>query len=146
MHHDYREAWLSNLGQRTGLTTLAFDQAGVCQLILDRDLVLTLHKPDTSDKLVIFGQLPTPPLPLDFAREMLKRNRSHARLSSPVISLSPEEDAIEVHLVLDQAGLEQGEDVIEKLIAELTYWKKATLSDFKPEGASEPIGPDISFV
>ena len=103
MHHDYREAWLSNLGQRTGLTTLAFDQAGVCQLILDRDLVLTLHNPDTSDKLVIFGQLPTPALPLDFAREMLKRNRSHARLSSPVISLSPEEDAIEVHLVLDAA-------------------------------------------
>lgn len=155
MNQDYREAWLSNLGQRTGLTTLAFDQAGVCQLMLDGDLVLTIHKPDTSPKLVIFGQMPTPPLPIEVAKEMLKRNRSHAKVSAPIISLSPEEDAIEVHLVLDQAELEQGGeqaeleqggDVIGKLIAELTSWKKATLSDFQPEGTSGPIDPNIRFV
>jgi hypothetical protein len=146
MNHDYREAWLSDLGRKTGLTTLAFDQAGVCQLMLDGDLVLTIHKPDTSVKLVIFGQLPIPPLPIEIAKEMLKRNRSHAKLAMPVISLSPEEDAIEVHLILDQAELEQGEDAIEKLIAELAYWKKAALSDFLPKGASEKIDPNISFV
>lgn len=145
MNQDFREDWLSNLGQRTGLTTLEFDRAGVCQLILDSELVLTLYKPDTSAKLVIFGQLKTPPLPIEVTKEMLKRNRTNAKLTAPVISLSPEEDAIEVHLVLDQAELEQDEDVIEKLIAELEYWREACLNDFKEEVVRDPISYNINF-
>ncbi|MBS1196630.1 MAG: Tir chaperone protein (CesT) family [Proteobacteria bacterium] len=145
MTQDYREDWLSDLGKRTGLTTLEFDQSGVCQLMLDTELVLTLYKPDTSAKLVIFGQLHTPPLPIEITKEMLKRNRSNAKLSAPVISLSPEEDAIEVHLVLDQAELEKGEDMIEKVIAELEYWKAASLNDFKEEVVRDQVSYNINF-
>lgn len=144
MAQDDRQAWLADLGKQMGLT-LEFDGAGVCQLILDHELILTIHKLDQSDKLVLFGQIHTPPLPLELAKQMLKRNRSHAKLSAPVISLAPEEDAIEVHLILEPAQLEQGVQWIETLIAELEYWREVTLNDFKAE-STDKIDLNISFV
>ncbi|MDA8909105.1 MAG: CesT family type III secretion system chaperone [Verrucomicrobiales bacterium] len=145
MNQDYRDDWLTDLGGRAGLSALEFDQNGVCQLILESDLVLTFYKSDTTDKLVVFGQLPVTHLPAKTSKEMLKRNRSSAKVSSPVISLSPGEDAIEVHQILDQAELAQGGDIIEGLVAELNYWKKAALPD-QPETIPDPFDPNINFV
>lgn len=146
MSQDYRKDWLLNLSKRMGLTTLEFNETGVCQLILDKELILTIYKPDDTDKLVLFGQIHTPPLPIEVAKQMLKKNRSNAKLSAPVISLSPEEDAIEVHLVIDQNELERGGDeVIEKVIGELEYWREATLNDFKEE-TREQIDYNVNFV
>jgi len=144
MAQDYRQEWLTDFGKRMGLT-LEFDGSGVCQLILDQELIVTIHKLDQSDRLVLFGQIHTPPLPLELAKEMLKRNRSNAKVSAPVISLSPEEDAIEVHLVLDQRELEQGDHWIETIIAELEYWREVTLNYFKEE-STDKIDLNISFV
>lgn len=145
MSQDYREDWLSNFGKRMGLTTLAFNESRVCQLFLDNELIITIYKPDETGKLVFFGQLPIPHLPLEVAKQMLKRNRSTAKLSAPVISLSPEEDAIEVHVVLDQSDLEQGDEGIEKVIAELEYWRTASANDFQ-ETAQEKVDYNVNFV
>lgn len=145
MTTDYRDEWLAALGQRVGLNSLAFDESAVCQLVLDDDLILTLHKPETSTKLVVFGQLPVPPLPIEVMKHMLKRNRTNAKLSAPVLSLSPEEDAIEAHLVLDKEDLAQSDDWLEALIEELDFWRTSSLNDFK-ETSREQIDLNVNFV
>lgn len=73
MSQDCRKGWLLNLGKRMGLTTLEFNETGVCQLILDKELILTIYKPDDTDKLVLFSQIHTPPLPIEVAKQMLKK-------------------------------------------------------------------------
>jgi len=104
-----------------GLSSLTFGPSGICQLVLNSDLLLTLYRPDGSARLVVFGQLPAPILSVEAAKELLKRNRSNAALAAPVISLSPDEEQIEVHLVLDSADLaDDGADTaIEQIIATL---------------------------
>ena len=150
MVQDYREEWLLNFGKRMGMPELEFDNDGICQLFFDEDLLLTIYKPDDNDKLVIFGQLPvTPPLSSGVMKEMLKKNRSSAKFLEPVISLSPEEDSIEVHIVLDQTNIEQGGDEgIEKVIEDLEYWKKTAAHDLQEEDKGDKkdgFVPGIDF-
>ena len=126
MLKDFRDEWLLNLGKRMGLPTLKFDKSGLCQLSLDQELALTLYRSEETEKLVVFGQLPTPPLSEEILKQMLIENRSSARLLAPVISLSQEADAIEIHLQLDRRDLEQGEEGLEQVVAALEYWRTAT--------------------
>jgi hypothetical protein len=130
MSKDFRDEWLLNLGKRMGLPTLKFDDSGLCQLSLDQELALTLYRPEETEKLVVFGQLPTPPLSQEMMKQMLIENRSSARLLAPIISLSQEEDAIEIHLQLDQRDLEQGDEGLEQVVAALEYWRTATTRSF----------------
>lgn len=145
MVENHREEWLSDLGSRMGLSKLEFDKSGICQLFLNEDLIITIYRPEESEKLVIFGQLHTPPLSPEIMKAMLKDNRSSARFLAPVISLSPDEDAIEAHVVLDQADLEKGDDAIEVVVKAIEYWGTAPAGDFREEEGT-PLSPNVDFV
>lgn len=122
-HADFRNEWLAKLGRRVNIPELAFDNAGLCQLSLDDDLVVTIYSPANTNDLVVFGQIPIAELSTELMQQMLKENRSHSRHTAPVISLSDNMDAIEVHFRLQQLELDATEDVMGLLIGHLEYWR-----------------------
>jgi hypothetical protein len=123
MQIDFRNKWLSKLGQRLSIPELAFDDAGLCQLSLDDELTVTIYKPAETETLVVFGQLPVDYLSSELMQQMLKENRNHSKHNAPVLSLSDNLDALEVHFKLTQLELEAVEDVIGQLIGHLEYWR-----------------------
>lgn len=125
IHTDYRNEWLSKLGRRLSIPELAFDDAGLCQMSLDDELAVTIYKPAETEDLVVFGQLPVENLSPELMQQMLKENRNHSKRNAPVLSLSENLDAIEVHFKLLQLELEAAEDVLGLLIGHLEYWRSS---------------------
>jgi len=127
MHADFRNEWLSKLGQRLSIPELAFDDAGLCEMSLDGELAVTIYKPADTEDLVVFGQLPVDYLSSELMQQMLMENRSHVKQNAPVVSLSDNLKTIEVHLKLTQPELEAAEDVIGLLIGHLEYWRASVM-------------------
>lgn len=123
MHHDFRTKWLAQLGHRLSMPELAFDQAGLCQLSLDNDLLITIYSPpETAAYLVLFGQLHVAHLSPQLMQDMLINNRNHSRHATPVISLSENLDAVEVHFKVNEAEL-VATDIFGQLVDCLEYWR-----------------------
>jgi hypothetical protein len=120
---DFRNEWLAKLGQRLNIPELAFDDAGLCVLTLDDELLVSLCKQTDAPNLVLFGQLPISQLTPELMQRMLIENRSHGRHTAPVVSLSEDLDALEVHFKLNQDELANTEDAIGQLIGNLEYWR-----------------------
>ena len=122
---DFRNEWLSKLGRRLSIPELAFDDAGLCQMSLDDELAVTIYKSSETADLVVFGQLPVEQLSPELMQQMLMENRNHSKHNAPVLSLSENLDAIEVHFKLPQLELEAAEDVMGLLIGHLEYWRSS---------------------
>jgi len=120
---DYRNAWLSKLGQCIRIPALTFDDEGLCQLRLDDQMIITIYKPTDTDTLLLFGQLPVHHISANVMRQMLTGNRNHCKHTSPVLSLSENLDTVEVHFKPTQSELEATDDVMEQLISNLEYWR-----------------------
>ena len=127
MHTDYRNEWLSKLGQHLSIPGLEFDAAGLCQMSLNDELAVTIFKSAETEDLVVFGQLPVGYLSSELMLQMLIENRNHSKQHAPVLSLSENLDAIEVHFKLPQLELEAAEDVMELLIGHLKYWRNSLI-------------------
>lgn len=123
---DFRDEWLSQLGQRINIPELVFDGEGICQLSLDQELAVTLFKHPEVAALVLFGQLPLAHLSPELMQQMLIENRNHSKITAPVLSLGESLDSIEVHFKLTQQELEAVDDAIGMLIGSLEYWRSAT--------------------
>ncbi len=120
---DFRDEWLIKLAAMCGIPTLEFDSAGICQLTLDSEFILTIHKDPHYPKIILFGQFPALNLNYELVEDMLRMNRLHALKPAPVISLSEDDTAIEVHFKLDQAELDSSENIVHTMLATLEYWK-----------------------
>jgi len=120
---DFRNAWLSKLGQRIQIPDLAFDDGGLCQLSFDGQLTVTIYKPVDTENLLLFGQLPVNNLRAELMQQMLTENRNHCKNTSAVLSLSENLNTIEVHFKLTQPELDATEDIMEQLITNLEYWR-----------------------
>lgn len=120
---DFRNAWLSKLGQWLQIPDLAFDDGGLCQLSFDSQLTVTIYKPAETESLLLFGQLPVNSLCSELMQQMLTENRNHCKHTSAVLSLSENLDTNEVHFKLTQPELEATEDIMEQLITNLEYWR-----------------------
>lgn len=119
----YRDGWLSQLSKVIG-GALCFNEQGMCQLIFGREFVVTFYKPEVSDDLIIFGQLPVVLLSEEILKNMLMENRSSAKQCVPVISLSDNAEAIEVHVKLDERELMACDlSALESVVQSLAYWK-----------------------
>jgi hypothetical protein len=123
MHTDFRNEWLSKLGQRINIPELAFDDAGFCQLSLDDELTVAIYKSAEAEDLVVFGRLPVQHLSIELMQQMLMENRHHSKQNAPVISLSENLDAMELHYKLTQFDVETVDDVMGSLIGHLEYWR-----------------------
>jgi len=123
MHSDFRNEWLSKLGRRLNIPELAFDDSGLCQMSLDDELTVTIYRPADTKDLVVFGQVPVAYLSSGLMQQMLIENRNHVKYNAPVISLSDNLDAIEVHFRFRQLDLDAVEDVMGLLIGHLEYWR-----------------------
>lgn len=128
MHTDYRNEWLSRLGQHLSIPELAFDEAGLCQMSLNGELAVTIYKLAETEDLVVFGQLPVDYLSTELMQQMLMENRNHSKQNAPVLSLSENLDAIEVHFKLPQLEPEAAENVMRLLIGHLEYWRNSLTS------------------
>lgn len=120
---DFRNTWLSKLGQCIQIPTLAFDDGGLCQLCLDDQLTITIYKPADKDNLLLFGRLPVHHLSAKVMQHMLTENRNHSKHTSPVLSLSENLGTVEIHFKLTQPELDATDTVMEQLIAHLEYWR-----------------------
>jgi len=128
MHTDYRNEWLFKLGQHLSIPELEFDDAGLCQMSLNDELAVTIYKAAETEELVVFGQLPVDYLSAELMQQMLMENRNHSKQCAPVLSLSENLDAIEVHFKLPQLELEAAENVMGLLIGHLEYWRNSLTS------------------
>ena len=122
MYNDFRDEWLSGLAQRLQLPLLAFDDNGLCQLTLDQEMIITLHKAADQNYLVLFGQIPAEPILPILMQQLLIENRNNARLSAPVLSISENLDAIEVLYKLSEDELNGNADIVEQLVGNLEHW------------------------
>lgn len=123
MQTDFHNEWLSKLGRRLNVPELAFDDAGLCRMPLDDELTVTIYKPAETEDLVVFGQLPIDHLSSELVEQILKENRNHSKYNAPVLSLSDNLDALEVHFKLTHLEFEVVEDVMGQLIGHLEYWR-----------------------
>jgi hypothetical protein len=128
MYSDFRDDWLSKLGKSMQMPQLHFDEEGLCQLTLNQEFVVTMHKVPDSDYLVLFGQIPMEPIAPALIQKMLLENRNSARCAAPVLSIAQNLDAIEAHLKLTQSELIAIGDVLGLLVDNLEYWRNHAIS------------------
>jgi hypothetical protein len=86
-------------------------------------VAVTIYKPADPTLLIVFGQIPVKHLPPQVMQKMLIENRNHSKYTAPVLSLSDNLDAIEVHFKLTQSELEAAENVMDRLVGSLEYWR-----------------------
>lgn len=128
MHDDYRDTWLTGLGQRMGLSSLSFDDDALCQLGLNNDIALVLQRTTPGDTLLAFASRAIPDPTPALLRQMLMANRLAARINAPVLSLSDDGFAIEAHLRLTREELATGDDDgLERLVGALEYWHECAV-------------------
>lgn len=123
MQTDNRDEWLSELGERLSIPKLAFNNAGVCLLTFDKELLVSVFKQPETSNLVLFGQLPITRLTPEMMQRMLVENRDHSKLAAPVFSVSEDLDAIEVHFKFTQEELKSAPDPMGQLVGALEYWR-----------------------
>lgn len=134
MHNDSRDTWLSTVGQRMGLSRLDFDGEGFCHVSLNGELELTLHRPLPGESLLLFGCLAVGELAPAILRRMLSENRSAARMAAPVLSMSEEFSALELHLRLERPDHVGADAALAQLVDALEYWREQVRST--PAGAA----------
>lgn len=128
MVSDFRDNWLNKLGHSMQIPQLAFNEEGLCQLTLNQELIVTLHKVPDNESLVLFGQVPMEPISPAVMQKMLVENRNNARAVAPVLSIAENLDAIEVHFKLSQRELNETDNVMEQLVGNLEYWRNYAVS------------------
>ncbi len=123
MNTDFRNEWLSQLGQRINIPELSFDDKNLCQLMLDEELAVTIYRPADPSYLVLFGQLPVSSLTPDVMQQMLVENRNYSKQAAPILSVSETLDSIEIHFKFNQSELEAAEDAMGQLVGCMEYWR-----------------------
>ncbi|WP_299493382.1 hypothetical protein [uncultured Shewanella sp.] len=122
---DFRDKWLKGLKISGTDQFFTFDEKGICQLALNDDMLITLFKPEAGYQVTIFGQFHVGELSPSMQQSMLIANRNNAINSTPIISLSENANALEVHLVLNQQELKLKPIVsLEKVIKSLKHWRE----------------------
>ncbi|WP_298771300.1 hypothetical protein [uncultured Shewanella sp.] len=122
---DFRDKWLKGLKISGTDQFFTFDEKGICQLAVNDDMLVTLFKPEAGYQVTIFGQFHVGELSPSMQQSMLIANRNNAINAAPIVSLSENADAVEVHLVLNQQELRLKPSVsLEKVIDGLKYWRE----------------------
>ncbi|MCL1123546.1 type III secretion system chaperone [Shewanella surugensis] len=127
---DLRDKWLKELKLSGTDQFFTFDEKGLCQLALNDDMLITLFKPEIGYQVVIFGQYVVSDLSQSMMQNMLIANRNNAIKAAPIVSLSENANALEVHLVLGQQELRLKPSMsLEKVIDVLKYWREQIINE-----------------
>jgi len=124
---DFRDGWLHEMSLRIQIPELAFNDDGICQIVLDDEFAITIFKHPKNCSLILSGQVPVKNMSPELMQKMLIENRYDAQRASPVISISEDMETIDLHFRLNKEDINSADDILMQLICHLEYWRGNSL-------------------